>query len=67
MVYFTAMRSMLVRLLAIMGEPDCSVENLADLVGEMANTISGNARKDFGEDFMIFKMALRYLTLRMTP
>ena len=53
MVYFTASRSMLVHLLANLGEPDCSPENIADLVGEVANTISGNARKDFGKDFMI--------------
>jgi chemotaxis protein CheX len=26
---------------------------MCDLVGEVANTISGNARKDFGKDFMI--------------
>jgi chemotaxis protein CheX len=26
---------------------------MCDLVGEVANTISGNARRDFGKDFMI--------------
>jgi chemotaxis protein CheX len=26
---------------------------MRDLVGEVANTISGNARKDFGRDFVI--------------
>jgi chemotaxis protein CheX len=26
---------------------------MCDLVGEVANTISGNARRDFGRDFVI--------------
>jgi len=30
-----------------------SKENIVDLVGEVANTISGNARTEFGKDFMI--------------
>ena len=28
-------------------------ENLCDLVGEIANTLSGNARRDFGQQFQI--------------
>jgi chemotaxis protein CheX len=28
-------------------------ENMCDLVGEVANQISGNARRDFGNQFMI--------------
>jgi len=52
-VYFTAPKAMLTRLLASLGEPDMSSENLADMVGEVANTLSGNARRDFGKDFMI--------------
>ena len=52
-VYFTASRSTLVHLMASLGEPDVSEGNLLDLVGEVANTISGNARRDFGSEFMI--------------
>ncbi len=52
-VYFTAPRSMLKILLMSMGETDMSLDNVSDLVGEIANTISGNARREFGKDFMI--------------
>ena len=30
-----------------------SHENLCDLVGEITNTLSGNARRDFGQQFQI--------------
>jgi chemotaxis protein CheX len=52
-VYFTAPRGMLTVLLMRMQETDTSVENMKDLVGEVANTISGNARRDFGKHFSI--------------
>jgi chemotaxis protein CheX len=52
-VYFTAPRGMLTVLLMRMQETDTSDENIKDLVGEVANTISGNARKDFGKNFVI--------------
>ena len=52
-VYFTAHRDLLRNLLLRVGEPDLSDDNLSDLVGEVANTISGNARRVFGPDFMI--------------
>src|SRR5262245_47143909 len=52
-VYFTAPRAMLTVLLMKMQETDFSHETMRDLVGEVANTISGNARKDFGRDFVI--------------
>ncbi len=52
-VYFTAPRGMLIVMLMKMNESDVSHDNLCDLVGEVANTISGNARRDFGKDFMI--------------
>jgi chemotaxis protein CheX len=53
MVYFTAPRAMLTVLLMRMNETDTSDDNIKDLVGEVANTISGNARKDFGKEFVI--------------
>lgn len=52
-VYFTAPRVMLRHLLLSIGEKDTGVHNMFDLVGEVANTISGNARSEFGKDFTI--------------
>ena len=52
-VYFTAPRGMLTVLLMRMQETDTSDENMRDLVGEVANTISGNARRDLGKGFVI--------------
>jgi len=48
-IYFSAPRSMLAHLLLMMGEQVRNNERLLDAVGEIANTISGNARKHFGE------------------
>lgn len=52
-VYFTAPKIFLTHLLLSLGEKDTSDENVRDLVGEVANTVSGNARAEFGQDFMI--------------
>jgi len=52
-VYFTAPRILLKHLLLSIGELDTSNEHIFDLVGEVANTISGNARSSFGHEFMI--------------
>lgn len=48
-VYVSAPRAMLRHLLVTAQEPSQSDENLLDLVGEVANTIAGNARRYFGE------------------
>lgn len=53
LVAFTAPKSMLSVMLMRMQETDMSHENLCDLVGEIANTLSGNARRDFGNHFQI--------------
>lgn len=53
MVYFTAEKELLDRLLLLMGESAITAELMADLVGEVANTIAGNARSEFGEEFDI--------------
>ncbi|HEY6528161.1 MAG TPA: chemotaxis protein CheX [Cellvibrionaceae bacterium] len=52
-VYFSAPKLLLTHLLLALGEVDTSAENILDLVGEVANTISGNARKSFGREFLI--------------
>lgn len=52
-VYFTAPRILLKHLLLSIGESETSNEYIFDLVGEVANTISGNARSKFGHEFMI--------------
>ncbi len=52
-VYFTAPKILLKHLLLSLGEHETSNENILDIVGEVANTISGNARSEFGQEFMI--------------
>lgn len=52
-VYFTAPKALLTHLLLSLGEKDVSIENILDVVGEVANTISGNARSTFGHEFLI--------------
>jgi chemotaxis protein CheX len=52
-VYVSAPRGMLTVLLMKMNESNVTHENLCDLVGEVANTISGNVRRDLGKDFAI--------------
>jgi chemotaxis protein CheX len=52
-VYFTAPRILLKHLLLSLGESDTCNDHIFDLVGEVANTISGNARSRFGHEFMI--------------
>lgn len=52
-VYFTAPRILLRHLLISIGEPDTSEQIMSDLTGEIANTVSGNARSEFGEEFDI--------------
>ncbi|BCE03275.1 chemotaxis protein CheX [Marinicellulosiphila megalodicopiae] len=52
-VYFSSPVILLKHLLLKIGEKDTSEHNLLDLVGEVANTISGNARRAFGSEFMI--------------
>jgi chemotaxis protein CheX len=47
-VYFSAPRRLVREMLLQMHEPDTCEQNLLDAVGEVANTISGNARRHFG-------------------
>jgi chemotaxis protein CheX len=52
-VCFTASGLMLENILELLNESPSSREMLCDLVGEIANTLSGNAREEFGRDFLI--------------
>lgn len=52
-VYFSAPRVLLQHVLVSIGEMGSTDEEMFDLVGEIANTISGNARSEYGESFMI--------------
>jgi len=47
-VYFSASSMMAAKLLLAMRETDTGKSNLLDIVGEVANTIAGNARKHYG-------------------
>jgi len=53
LVYVTAPTAMIEALLRATGETDMRPRLLGDFVGEMANTISSNARKDFGPAFEV--------------
>ena len=52
-VFFSSGRSLLSKILLSHGEVELSSRYMKDLVGEIANTISGNVRASFGEDFTI--------------
>ena len=52
-IYFSAPRPLLRHLLVNMGESEHNDDHLLDIVGEIANTLSGNARKHFGSEFII--------------
>ncbi|MBM95975.1 MAG: chemotaxis protein CheX [Oceanospirillaceae bacterium] len=52
-VYFTAPTAFLAQVAKVQGDQDVSTDNLLDLSGEIANTIAGNARSEFGKQFQI--------------
>lgn len=52
-IYFTAPRAMLHHILLALGENGITDELYNDLVGEITNTISGNARRELGSEFRI--------------
>ena len=52
-LYFTAPSAMLRHLLVALGEVHTSAAYMADMVGEAANTLSGNSRRELGRDFVI--------------
>lgn len=52
-VYFTSCAEQLTELLHRLGETVIGFADQEDLVGEVANTIAGNARQYFGSEFLI--------------
>jgi chemotaxis protein CheX len=53
-IYITASQDMLINLAQlILNQSSVSNEDVKDLIGEIANTISGNVRQAYGSDFMI--------------
>ena len=53
-IYVTTSENMLSTIAkAILGLEEVGKEDIKDLVGEIANTISGNVRQAYGSDFMI--------------
>ncbi len=52
-VLISAPRIMLHHLLLTLGEKQIDEDMVRDSIGELANTISGNARTEFGAGFMI--------------
>lgn len=58
-VYFSAARAMLRHILLSLGEKQVDAELIEDIVGEVANTISGNVRAFFGSQFVISIPSIR--------
>jgi chemotaxis protein CheX len=52
-IYFTAPSVLLRHILVKHGRTEITDDIMADVVGEVANTISGNARRVFGHEFII--------------
>jgi chemotaxis protein CheX len=52
-IYYTAPRDKLEHILLRIGEPSADGNLCGELVGEITNTIAGNAREGLGEVFMI--------------
>jgi len=51
--YFSAPTILIKHLIMSLGETDTSDDMMMDTVGEVANTLSGNARETLGSDFII--------------
>lgn len=52
-VFFSAPQNMLIQLLSALGILSSNEDKLMDLVGEVSNTIAGNTRREFGDQFML--------------
>lgn len=68
-IYYTASREKLRELLPLLGERTADDTLCSELVGEITNTISGNAREQLGGNFMIsppFMLQARPLSVHPT-
>lgn len=63
-ITFSAPQGMLAQVLQAIGEREHSVERCLDVVGEIANMMSGRARRHFGEELAISPPSAR---MRTTP
>lgn len=52
-VFFSCPKNVLVLLLSELDVLNSNEERLMDLVGEVCNTVAGNARREFGDQFML--------------
>jgi len=52
-VFFSAPKNMLIQLLSALSILEVDEDKLMDLVGEVSNIISGNTRREFGDQFML--------------
>jgi len=52
-VFFSGSKVLMTNLIAEIGIITSQEDKLMDLVGEVSNTISGNARREFGDQFML--------------
>ena len=52
-VFFSASTILLTNLISQIGIITTQEEKLMDLVGEVSNTIAGNARREFGDQFLL--------------
>ncbi|AYH44284.1 chemotaxis protein CheX [Azoarcus sp. DN11] len=66
-ITFSAPYGMLSRVLEAIGEREHSVDRCLDVVGEIANMMSGRARRHFGEELAISTPASRLRTAAPTP
>ncbi|MBL4673016.1 MAG: chemotaxis protein CheX [Arenicella sp.] len=67
-IIFSANRSILKYILLSLGEVELNERSIVDLVGEIANTIAGNVRRELGESFQISTPKVTKATLnQMCP
>lgn len=67
-ITFSAPQGMLARVLEAIGEPEHSTDKCLDVVGEIANMLSGRARRHFGEELDIAPPTARLRgTARVPP
>lgn len=65
-VVFSANRSILKYILLSLGEVELNESSIVDLVGEIANTIAGNVRRELGENFQISTPKVKRDSLNQT-